>query len=338
MKTTMVKTLLMALALFSIVISCKKDPLSEKPQSEAVQKYLELKTKMGALNANSGQMSNFLSVIGASQLRNNMFALKSASGDSVITDTIPVDSSGYWNIWTCATVTELDNADGTHTTIYDYGDGCDEYGTLFSGKITYVWKTTGNDYYSKVVYENFYSYGMEMNGFSEYSFTSDGDPYYDYDTTNSGDDSTVSPGIVFYWSGTSTAKDDITMTYDSGEKYTYTSDYSTKWDNNTYTVLEGEYFYASEPEGYEYHYEVTSPIVYDYQCTDTWIAVSGVETIHYQDASGTYDFMIDYGNGTCDNLATLTENGETSVVDFGQLIYEYCGTDAAESVSSGNSR
>jgi len=221
----------------------------------------------------------------------------------------------------------INNGDGTFTTIYDYGDGCDEFGYLAKGKITYIWKNVGNDYYSKVLYDHYYNYGMEMNGYSEYSFISDGNSYFEYDSAQGSKDSLVSPGIVFYWSGTSTGKDDISIVYDNGEKYTYTSNYSNKWDNSTYTVLEGEYTCISEPDGYEYHYLVTTPLFYNYACTNTWVAVSGVETIHYKDVAESYDFLIDYGNGNCDNLATITENGETSVVDFGELIYEYCGED-----------
>jgi len=307
-------------------------------QSDVVKRYLEFKTKMNAVNANSGQMSNFLSIIGASQLQSGSLNYKSLKGDSVYTDSIPSDTSGYWDYWTCATVTEFDNGDGTYTTIYDYGDGCDEYGSIIKGKITYIWKNVGNDYYSKVLYEHYYSYGMEMNGFSEYSFTSDGNSYFEYDSTGFSKDSTVSPGVCFYWSGTSTGKDNMTMIFDSGEKYTYTSNFSNKWDNSTYTVLEGEYTYTSEPEGNEYHYLVTTPLFYNYECPSTWVAVSGIETIYYKDLVETYDFMIDYGNGTCDNLATVTENGETSVIDFGELIRVYCGTEASVSVNGKNKR
>jgi hypothetical protein len=324
MKAKIGKLALLGLILFAVIYSCKKEQNPDANQSDVVKRYLEFKTKMNAMNASFGQMSNFLSVIGASELRNNGLHLKSATGDTIYTDSIPCDTSGYWDYWTCATVTEFDNGDGTHTTIYDYGDGCDEFGSLTKGKITYIWSNAGNDYYSKVLYEKYYSYGMEMNGFSEYSFTSDGDSYFDYDSTQVSKDSGSSPGIVFYWSGTSTGKDNISIEYDSGEKYTYTSNYSNKWDNSTYTVLEGEYTCTSEPDNYNYHYLVTSPLLYNYECPDTWIAVSGVETIHYKDTAETYDFIIDYGDGSCDNLASVTENGETSVVDFGKLIYEYC--------------
>jgi hypothetical protein len=59
------------------------------------------------------------------------------------------------------------------------------------------------------------------------------------------------------------------------------------------------------------------------------------ETIHYSDPEETYDFMIDYGNGECDNLAEVTENGETSVIDFGELIKVYCGTEAESPSGNG---
>ena len=328
------KFILLGLLVFGGLSACKKDQSLDTTQSDVVKDYLELRTKMNVLNATTGQMSNFMSVIAASQLHNNMFSLKSMTGDSVVTDSVPPDSSGYWNYWTCATVTETDNGDGTFTTIYDYGDGCDEFGSIIKGKITYIWNNTGNEYYSKVVYERYYCYGMEMNGFSEYTFTSSGDSYFQYDSTDNGKDTAVSPGIVFNWSGTSSGKDNMTVTFDSGETYTYISNFSNRWDNSTYTLLEGEYTYTSEPEGFEYSYHITSPLFYNYLCINTWIAVSGIETIHYNDAVDTYDFIIDYGDGTCDNLATVTENGEASVVDFGELIVIYCGTDASESVTS----
>jgi hypothetical protein len=335
MKKLMISYNLLALVFVIGFLSCNKDKSSPK-QSDVVTRYLEFKTKMSAFNQNTGQMSNFMNVIGLSKLYEKSSKLKSMMCDSVYTDSIPSDTTGYWDYWTCAKVTEFNNNDGTYTTIYDYGEGCDEFGSLTKGRITYIWSNVNENYYSKVLYDNYYSYGMEMNGFSEYSFTSDGNSYINYDSTGIiTDSSVVSPGICFYWSGTSTGKDNITMTFDTGEKYSYTSNFSNKWENSTYTVLEGEYTYISEPDGYNYHYLVTNPLVYNYDCPNTWIAIAGIESIHYNDATKTYDFIIDYGNGECDNLATITENGESSIIDFGDLLYLYCGTD---SISCGNGK
>jgi hypothetical protein len=338
MKSKTRKLFFLGMFIGLLLISCKENPADDTPQSAAAEKYLELKTRMNAMQAGFGQMGNFLSVIGASQLHNNLFQLKSASGDSVVRDSIPPDSSDYWDWWTCAVVTEYDNGDGTYTTIYDYGDGCDEYGSMMKGKITYIWKNEGDDYYSKVLYDHYYAYGLEMNGFSEYYFTSDGNSYVEVDSSGVPDDSGSAPDIVFYWSGTSSGEDNITMQYDNGETYSYTAHYANRWDNSSFTVLEGDFAYISEPAGYEYHYEVTNPLVYDYTCINTWVPVSGTETIHYADPDENYDFIIDYGNGSCDNLAMVIENGETSVVDFGELIFTYCGTEAGESVTEKDNR
>jgi hypothetical protein len=335
MKNLFGKIIFLGVILLIVFISCNKDKTPTPKQNDVVDRYLEFQTKMSAFNGSIGQMSNFMNVIGASQLHKNSMKLKSITRDSIYTDSIPCDTTGYWNYWTCAKVTEFVNEDGTNTTIYDYGDGCDEFGYMTKGKITYIWSNIENNYYSKVLYENYYCYGMEMNGFSEYSFTSDGNSYFRYDSTGFLDDSSTTPNIVYNWSGSCSGKENITMKYDSGEKYAYTSNYSNKWENSTYTILEGEYTYTSDPDGYNYHYLVTTPLVYNYDCPNTWVAVSGVETIHYNDLTKTYDFIIDYGNGSCDNLATITENGETSTIDFGELLIYYCGTDSVTCRTNG---
>jgi hypothetical protein len=330
MKPKAIKPILIVLFVIIGFLSCNKDKSTNPKQNDIIDRYLEFKTKMSAFSENTGQMSNFMNVIGASQLNRNSLKLKAAKHKTALLDSLPPDdSTGYWDNWTCATVTEFDNNDGTHTTIFDYGSGCDEYGSMTKGKITYVWKNEGNDYYSKVLYEHFYSYGLEMNGYSEYSFTSDGNSYIEYDTTGIyGDSITTTGGVAFYWSGSSTGSDTMTMVYDSGERYSYTSRFNNKWDNTSFTVLEGEYNCKSEPDSYSYHYVVNEPLVTNYECPNAWVPVMGIEAIHYKDLKEVYDFTIDYGEGACDNLATITENGESTIIDFGELLEIYCGTDS----------
>jgi hypothetical protein len=74
-------------------------------------------------------------------------------------------------------------------------------------------------------------------------------------------------------------------------------------------------------------------MVTNYKCTDSWIPVSGVETITNTENDVTNSYSVDYGNGECDNLAFLTENGKTSVIDFSQIYYEK--VDSSGSVSPG---
>lgn len=334
MKIKRIRTGFLVTLIALAAVSCKKETTNDTPQSEEVKNYLELKTKMSAIQATSGQMNNFMDVIAASQLNSNGLSLESNTGDSVVKDSLPVDDGDFWNYWTCATVTETNNGDGTITTVYDYGDGCEEYGSMMRGKISYIWRNTENNYYSKVIYENYYSWGMEMDGYSEYSFTSSGDSYFEYTNEDGNSDSVVSPGIVFNWSGTSTGNENMTVTFDNGDSYSYTSLYNNEWDNSSYTLLEGEYTYISQSAGYEYSYYISVPLVYNYECTDTWVPVSGIEEIHYVNGTETYDFVTNYGNGSCDNLAEVTENGITTVVDFGDLYTIYAEENADGTVTN----
>ena len=47
--------------------------------------------------------------------------------------------------------------------------------------------------------------------------------------------------------------------------------------------------------------------------------VSVIETITSTENGEILEYSLNYGSGTCDNLAELTQNGETSVIDFGEL-------------------
>jgi len=342
MKTNILRPVLLAATLLLGLYSCEKAEKNSEDLSEGATKFLELKTRLNAMNTNNGQMGNFMSVIAQSQLSSGNMQFDGLNVDSSYAEYYyceTCDNPDFWGYESCATITESDNQDGTHTTVYDYGDGCEEYGSLLKGKITYVWSSQGSSYYSKVIYDQYYSYGLMMNGYSEYSFTSDGESYFNFgiETTPAGvfgdtsviagDSAVIYPDYTFNWSGTSEGKDDYVVVFDNGEGYTYSSEYSNKWDNASYTVLVGSYDYESKAEGYEFHYEVTSPLITNYECMNAFIPVSGIESTTYVEASLVSSFTVDYGNGTCDNLAEVTENGKTSIVDFGEL-YEiyYDGT------------
>ena len=306
--------------LLSVTVSCDKSKTSNINQTEKVRKILELEARMNALNSGTGKVTNFMSVIGYSQYKDGQLTIDSAGSEPGYPDSIYYDTTDYWAPVTCAKVSESDNADGTHTTVYDYGEGCDEYGSLTRGKITYIWRNEENNYYSEVIYDHYYSYGVEMNGISRYSFTSDGNSYYSAGTRENYDDSTVTiMPVVFNWSGVSTGHDSLTMTYDDGNITYNRSDYSNIWDSISYKVLQGDYYYSSTSDGYEYHYMVTEPLITDYRCTSSWVPVSGIEIINTTENGEIQEYSLNYGNGTCDNLAQLTQNGETSIIDFGEL-------------------
>ncbi|MCX6309197.1 MAG: hypothetical protein NTY32_10350 [Bacteroidia bacterium] len=331
MKSRFFQTALL-LFLGLMLFSCNKEDNLSLDQS--LKTFMEFKSKNMASEV--GGVNNFMSVISASQFNSKNLNLAGYNPDEGYVDggCLEYDSTQNWSFFTCATVTEINNEDGTTTTIYDYGDGCDEYGSLMKGKITYIWKNEGNNYESKVLYEHYYCNGTEINGYSENSFTSDGNSYFEFSKGGTGvagdsgepyvvdsgevyvDDSISYPEITFNWSGTSTSEEDLTITDDGGEEYTYNSVYSTKWDNSTYTVLTGAYNYISKSDNYEYHYLVSQPLVTNYECSISWVPVSGIETTTCVKSGKTDVLAINYGDGTCDSFALVTENGVTTNVDM----------------------
>jgi hypothetical protein len=308
-------TVLTLVSLF--LIACEKD------DDISIEESMKTFMQFNSLNqtGKAGEANNFMTAISASQFNSRNLNLSgyNAEGGYYVGDSLITDSIDYWEYFTCATVTETVNPDGTTTTVYDYGEGCDEYGSVMKGKITYVWKNVENSYESKVIYENFYSYGTTMNGYSENTFTSDGNSFFRYDTaTKELNDSVSYPEIEFNWSGESTSKENLTITTDDGNVYSYVSEYSTKWDNTSYTVLKGSYHYKSKIEDYEYIYLVSKPLITNYECNNTWVPVSGTETTSVLEKGNKKVMVIDYGRGKCDNYATVTINGKSKKVDMSE--------------------
>jgi len=313
MKKRISLILVSAFAILLGISSCNKEENAQiNPENDVLKRYLEIKSTMATFQKNNGDAN--LEALGASIMNNKKKSTKS-NLDSGWVDTgwVDVDTT-YWQKWTCANVTEYIDTDGKNVTVYDYGiDGCDDWGSLIKGKITYIWSQTNDIYYSKVLYENYSAYGMTMNGYSEYSY-SFGNMYFANDLDSS-----------FYeinWSGSSSCNENIEMSYEGGETFQYTADYSSDWDEKSYTVHQGEYSYKNITNGYEYTYKITQELFYNYECGwEIYVPVTGIEEIIYKDAEINTIFITNYGNGTCDNIAIITENGVDYTVDFGDLWY-----------------
>jgi len=306
--------IVIAAAIISGISSCKKDDNDVvKNDNDVIKRYLEIKSSMGSFQKNNGDVNK--EALMASIMRHHKKSSKAYS-DSGWVDTgwvEPIDTT-YWQIFTCATVTEYVDDNGKNVTVYDYGqDGCEDWGSFFKGKVTYIWSQTNDVYFSKVMYENYYAFGMTMNGYSEYSYS------FVNMTFENGKDSTISN---FDMSGSSSCIEDIEMIYDGGETYHYTANYSSEWEEKSYTVHEGEYSYKNLSNGYEYTYKVTEELFSNYECGyEIFVPVRGIEEIIYKDFEIDTKFVTNYGDGTCDNIAVINENGNEYTIDFGELWY-----------------
>jgi hypothetical protein len=249
----------------------------------------------------------------------------SGDGDS----TVWVDP---WMWETCAEITETKNDDGSITVTYDYGEGCEEgwgdykyimYGRYSTtSRYTNVWEGSKarDSYYFKTLYEdyggrNYYdSSEWSLDGNSEYA----GESYYD--TTD------FSFGGWYEWN------DRTSYAYNK-EQYTYTSNGQNRYSNKGSVTERAEYEYTTGPD-YYYKSTVLEPLVSDYTCNTVfyraveegdddrislWVYsyVSGVEKVDYRSDGKSGSFVIDYGDGECDNIIYVTENGVTVRVDLG---------------------
>ncbi len=229
----------------------------------------------------------------------------------------------------CLVETWEEDENGNYTYTLDFGDGCDYYGEFMKGKLVETGNYTGNSFSSSSTYTDFGGEDWSIDGTYNYSGTWE-------DTSET--DPTNPDDSVWMYNATYSFEADLTEKYTvydstSNEEEVLTVDYessgSEKMDQDSYTV-ESRSESVSVSSGESYTSQVDTPLHMDYNCEDVWIFVSGVEsgTYTYEGQSGSYS--IDYGDGTCDNIISLTENGETEEIDLGEAWDEWedeCGND-----------
>jgi len=287
------------------MIACDKEQLAPNKSPDGIKSYSGLFLKFHGLSRNNEhlQIASDLSKNSLTITNGRVSAVDSVivSGDSTIVisgdSTIIIDDPD-WGWESCATITDYIDKDGYHVTVFDYGEkGCIECGTLIKGKITSKWKENSKSSSWEEIYENYTFCDMTING--TVSYQSDGNPFID--SLNIDDD------FEFTYS----CQENLSVSFEDGLSYVYTSSYKEKSSNKLWTILEGESKFVVS-DGKTYTSEIVEPVVMNFECNNSFIPVSGVEK--WNDAGEKYE--IDYGDGTCDNIATITENGESKVVDF----------------------
>lgn len=250
-----------------------------------------------------------------------------ASGSGVAGVSVDPDSTvvGPYPWQTCADITEINNPDGSITVITDYGDGCDEgseeYHYFMHGKYTYTYKYEQSQsgavftyvYLNRNVAENYggkYYYNNDSsewltNSHSTYSGESR------YDTAKQ-----TFSGFYSYSDTSEYEYDHVTYTSQSVGKATYTEKKSV-FEINNYQYAYGNDYYKST---------MLKPLVMDYTCSSMmndmimapfWFTyVSGRERIQYKQDGKSGEFEIDYGDGACDNIILIYENGKIFKIDL----------------------
>lgn len=204
----------------------------------------------------------------------------------------------------CATITTV-LTNNTWTKTVDFGvEGCTlNNGNTVKGKMVVSFS---NDFTSSTqtinyTFEGFYHNGRKLQGSKSIVRT--------IKETNL----LVTPHPV------STASIDLTVTFDNGDVYTrkgtlikeMTSGYDTwyDWDDNAFVVTGSGS--TTFPNGDTFSAEITTPLEFKASCRKSF-AVKGIVSVSKNGAVA----VIDYGNGECDTLATVTKDGVTEEIDL----------------------
>jgi hypothetical protein len=225
----------------------------------------------------------------------------------------------------CAKTIQTQNPDGSITVVTDYGSGCTQtYGDWQStqwGKSTYTYKNATSQKGSVFTSQYFYrSISDHLGGRTIYqgdtsTWLSNGH------STSSGSSSYDTAKNAF--SGSNTFSDTSEFSYNK-QIYSYLSRGKYSYSNQKSIQEESSYRYA---DGNNYYQSVvTVPIVTDYSCQQNKgsgigimyipVPVSGHEIVKYSQDGKQGEFEIDYGNGTCDSLITIIENGKVIEIDM----------------------
>ena len=303
------KSFYAAFILFAVTLSrcAENEDLNDIGQlSDEVRTFLAMR-----LN----RASQFESV--AASLINRSF--NTVSGNYSGNGRIESDSaliSEPWGGEPCAVFTETENEDGSLTIIRDYGDGCqvgqDGFEYWMFGRLTetfrYIHRLTGtryrSEYFSHVDYDHYggrYSddYTWIINGITNYNGWSE------WDT------------ITYQFNGSFTENSNLISKYGDWE-YSYSSEGVSHFDDSRWEQASGGFYQYAEGDNF-YRSDILKKLVMRFDCTSddrlvplVWgmTYVSGLEKISYCQNGKTGEFMIDYGNGECDNLIYIIENGK----------------------------
>ena len=337
MKTSKFFTRLLAIAMLIFAVSCDNDegaptptpgPQSIEKLSQPAQSYLALTNQLNTL-MNVGMQNDlgFGGGMSAPQERIEKFQNLKQSLNARTTDEpdIPV----------CATFSYAENADGSITTIIDFGDGCEFYDIFLKGKLIETFWEVESEGETSFTYKS----ASEFIGFGSEEYTINGT------AENNGTWTILIEGEdAFEFEGTGSHEEDLTVETIE-ETYTVVSTESQVFTPNSFSIVSSSRTMTTS-NGDTYQYDVISPLVLNYDCFDDYeeegdeddeddeedgeddddedweegeyeisIFTEGVEKHVFPEG----ELSIDFGNGECDTLVAITENGETIIVDWFDL-------------------
>ena len=210
---------------------------------------------------------------------------------------------------TCANFAIIGNQDGTFTVVLDFGeDGCVEDGNLIKGVVAFTGSETENSGEFKVAFENFSETPVDqeienpfsINGFYEGSYSKDSIP----------NDSIYESYMDRY---TEIFSESFEINYDDGFQEKFVAEGEVASNDNGF-VVHKQNFHGSNSDGDTFTGVVVNPLVFDYSCEGVYIYTEGTEAYEFNGEGA----IVDYGEGECDNVVTIGQEGITVIIDLDQ--------------------
>ena len=279
-------------AVISLVLaSCKKSDVSNVTASDDSKAATLSDSSTVAENVYYDVLSN--AFVGYSDNVSSMGV--SQSGKTTILSTGTNGGSGHLS---CATYTISDSVHGHYpkTLTLDFGTGCTSIdGILRTGKVIYT--------FSGPLFTPGTTVSVSFNQYTVKGYGIQGTYAITNNSTQNGISFTtlVTNGILTY-------PDATNYHYSHNKTYTQTAGASTPFDmsDDVYAISGNSAFSSSD--GSSLVLNVTTPLVRNFTCLN--ITQGVVSFVYNQDISGT----IDFGDGTCDNSATLKVGNITRTI------------------------
>ena len=223
----------------------------------------------------------------------------------------------------CLVETWEDDGQGNYTYTLDFGDGCDYYGEWLKGKMIEKGSYSQFSFSATATYINFGGHDWTIEGTHAYS----GSWHSDELPENEKDSLNWEYNASYEFSADLKMKymeygHDSTSDVSTGERLVevdYVAKGSEESNQDGYTVkTRTESVNVSTGESFSSQVDI--PLFYDFECEDegVWIFVSGQQSGNYIFGDHTGSYSIDYGDGACDNIVVVTENGISQEVDLGE--------------------
>ncbi|WP_290627066.1 hypothetical protein [Altibacter sp.] len=236
-------------------------------------------------------------------------ATRAAQADIIVENTLNIMENGYVEneetrnssvsfFPSCTTITITPNGSGG-TIVLDFGTSCTlNNGSVVSGKINL-------EYGAIVDGTRTINYSFENYTYNGHGVEGGGEIVRDIENENGNPSSTVNETITVSFEGTAITATRVGLRIAEWIEGVG----SGTWTDNVYSITGN--WNTTFSNGFSRSGEVTQPLIRKLNCL---YLVSGTLDISQQALTGTLDF----GDGSCDNIAVFTFNGQDYTIILGQ--------------------